>query len=82
MFLNQGINKIASIKGKTNYRPDVAWITKDGKIHVLEVKSDSDKMKDLEKRAEDTNTKLPDHLKGTHGAKTIRQLKKELGIDK
>lgn len=74
VFINQGINKVAQLIGKTNFRPDVAWITEDGKIHVLEVQSKSDEKVDLNERAKAAINRLKKPLQGTSDVKRVDQI--------
>lgn len=76
VFLNQGINKIVGLLGKTNFRPDVAYITEDGKIHVIEVQSDSDKELNLRIRTEKTVDRLKKPLQGSRDVVDPNKVKK------
>ena len=70
VYLNQGINKVLGIKKgdpgyiSPNRRPDVTIVKKDGTIHQREVPSASDDPYKLRQRMDDTNSKLPELMRG------------------
>jgi hypothetical protein len=70
VFLNCGIKKASGhpIKGPNN-RPDITYVTKDGKVHQIEVESLTDIGKDLNARMKLNNDLLPTHMQGEY--KTI-----------
>jgi hypothetical protein len=65
VFLNRGIKKASGhpIQG-SNRRPDVTYVTKDGKVHAIEVESFTDLKKDLIGRVERVINELPEHMRG------------------
>jgi hypothetical protein len=65
VFLNRGIKKASGhpIQG-SNRRPDVTYVTKDGKVHQIEVASASDKDWLLLQRMEDSASLLPKERQG------------------
>lgn len=65
VFLNRGIKKASGhpIQG-SNRRPDVTYVTKDGRIHQIEIESLTDKNKDLLGRVGQSRDQLPEHMQG------------------
>lgn len=58
VFINQGINKIAGLTGKINFRPDVVVVKTDGTLELYEIKSKTDEKDDLEERTKQASEKL------------------------
>ncbi len=71
--MDLGVNRLlpkgSKIAPKGNRRPDVAYKTKDGKIHQIEVPSKTDKLKKLDARMDDTTSNFPINMQGNN--KTI-----------
>ena len=65
VYLNKGYNKATGEKIKSNRRPDVTVVKKDGKVNVHEVESKTDNPKTLRIRNEEAMGKLPKHMQGT-----------------
>jgi hypothetical protein len=67
VYLDRGYNKAADLNPgtiKPNRRPDVTIIRKDGRVNVIEVKSKSDKVKNLIERNNEAMKKLPESKQG------------------
>ncbi|MDP4840324.1 MAG: DUF637 domain-containing protein, partial [Alphaproteobacteria bacterium] len=66
--MDLGVNRLlpkgSRIGPKGNRRPDVAYKTKDGKIHQIEVPSRTDNRGNLINRMKDTKSKLPEGIGG------------------
>ena len=67
IMLNRGINRYLDKDGKLlpgNTRPDVSYLTKDGKVHQVEVQSRTDYADQLQARMKETQKKLPEEMHG------------------
>lgn len=70
VHLNRGINRVVkdatgiNPRIKPNSRPDVAVTFKDKKINQVEVRSKTDKPRDLKARMDATKDKLPKEMRG------------------
>ena len=66
--MDLGVNRLlpkgSKIGPKGNRRPDVAYKTKDGKIHQIEVPSKTDNRGNLVNRMKDTKSKFPEGMGG------------------
>ena len=66
--MDLGVNRLlpkgSKIGPKGNRRPDVAYKTKDGKIHQIEVPSRTDLTRKLDTRMDDTRSKFPKGMQG------------------
>lgn len=62
--VNRMLPKGAKLGPKGNRRPDVAYKTKDGKLHQVEVESRTDVESKLLARMKDTKSKFPEHMQG------------------
>ena len=71
VYLNQGLKKASGHPIKPNNRPDVTVVTKDGKVHQIEVPSKTDDVKKLEKRMDDARAKLPEEMQGENDIRKI-----------
>jgi hypothetical protein len=64
--MDRGVNRMLPKENrlgpKGNRRPDVAYKTKDGKIHQVEVESRTDDARQLRQRMEDTRSKFPKEM--------------------
>jgi hypothetical protein len=49
---------------KPNTRPDVTVVTKDGRIHQIEVPSKTDRLAVLQDRMEEARLRLPESARG------------------
>ncbi len=74
VFMNQGINKIASSKFPTNIRPDITIVYKDGTIDFIEIMSKTDTMDVLKNRIGSTMKRLPDAVQGEKLVKDIKEV--------
>ena len=65
VFLNRGIKKASGnpIQG-SNRRPDVTYVTKDGKVHQVEVQSRTDDYDMLLDRMKLSKKQLPENMQG------------------
>jgi sporulation protein YlmC with PRC-barrel domain len=64
VHLNEGLGKVTGLPIKPNTRPDVTIVTKDGRVHQIEVASKTDKLEDLQARMDAAQKLLPEQMQG------------------
>jgi hypothetical protein len=65
VHLNEGLGKVTGLPIKPNTRPDVTIVTKDGRVHQIEVASKTDNRRDLKARIDAARKRLPEQMQGT-----------------
>ena len=75
VYLNRGIHKALEDMGRKellrlpcNRRPDVMFVTRDGKVHFCEVASKTDVFRNLKLRMDKLRQTLPESMRGTQEA--------------